>query len=111
MADDDSKKGCGIEGDELMAGPELPGGARPYIRHTPDHQFQAGVMRPVREGEALYDGAFHLEHKDGPIYRVTDLYSKSEATLGHKGPANVTSPAFRENYDNIFGKKVAVGSA
>lgn len=113
MADDDEKPECKIEGDELMAGPELPGGARMYIRHTADHQFHGGIMRPVQEGEPIYEGAFHLEHKEGPIYRVSDLGipPRAPAQEGHKGPAMVTSRAYRENFDLIFGKKATVGQA
>jgi hypothetical protein len=111
MDDDETKKGCQVMGDELMAGPELPGGARPYIRHTADHKITSGIMRPVKEGEMLYDGAFQLEHKEGPIFKVSDVFDSKASAPVNKGPAKVATPAYRSNYDNIFGKKTATGQA
>jgi len=109
MADDDSKKGDCTAHDELIAGPVLPGGVRPFIRHTKDHQICSGIMRPVREGEPLYEGAVHLEHKQGDTYKVTDIFEPpAEATS--KGPAKVNSRAYRANYDAIFGNRT-VGQA
>jgi hypothetical protein len=111
MADDDTKKGCGTTGDELMAGPVLPGGYRPFVRHKADHEIVAGLMRPVKEGEMLHEGAFHLEHKEGDRYKVTDVFDGTKpASLSTKGPAKVATPAYRANYDAIFGKPT-VGQA
>ena len=105
MADDDGKKDST---DELMAGPPLPGGARPYVRHRADHSIQTGIMRPVAEGESLGEGTFTLDHIEGDRYAVQEVFPEQE---GAKGPAKVNSKAFRDNWDTIFGKKVPVGQA
>ncbi len=101
--------------DELVAGPALPDGARPFVRHTADHKIQAGIMRPVVEGEPLYNGAFALEHKEGDLYRVHEVTPhKADAATddgGHKGPARVNSRAYQSGWDAIFGKKATVGQA
>ena len=107
MAEDDTKR-CS-DGDELIAGPELPNGARPFIRHTASHDIESGIMRPVADGEPMYEGAFHLEPKDNGRYRVTDVFGKSEESRA-KGPVRVSTPAYRENWDSIFGKR-PVGQA
>lgn len=110
MADDDGKKDDCTSKDELMAGPPLPGGARPYVRHRADHSIQTGIMRPVAEGESLGEGAFTLEHIEGDRYAVEEVFPE-QASDGSKGPAKVNSKAFRDNWDTIFGKKVSVGQA
>jgi len=95
--------------DELTAGPLLPGGVRPFLRHTADHQIQAGILTPIGEGEPIYEGAVALEHKGGDRYNVTELRPKTD-DQGHKGPARVNSKKYLTNYDAIFGNKT-VGQA
>lgn len=101
----DEKKPC-PDSDVLQAGPELPGGARPFIRHTKDHEIQAGMMTPVREGEPLNGRkVFYLEgrEQDGD-------FDVTEITPG-TGPAKVNSEKFKTGWDRIFGAKPSVGEA
>ena len=89
--------------DSLLAGPQLPNGFHPFVRHRAGHSIQQGYMRPVAEGEPLLDGAFCLEQRgESNVYDVRDEFvmPKTEA----KGPAKVNSAKFRKGWDSIFGK-------
>lgn len=68
------------------------------------------VIKPHKEGAPLLsDGLVRLEETGCPIvYESTSLWegegkeeTKSESSS--KGPAKVNSPAFRANWDQIFG--------
>lgn len=78
-----------------------------------DAPLEAGVVRPMREGEPIHGELVSLSrpeasspvldvkvHYDGrPKARATDTASPA---LPHKGPARVTSEAFREGWDAVF---------
>jgi hypothetical protein len=90
------------EGDSLIAGPQLPGGFHPFVRHRADHRVQAGIMRPVKDGEPLPEGAIFLERRgDSDLYDVKEVFPSSEEKTG--GPAKVNSPAFRDGWSRVFG--------
>lgn len=79
-----------------------------------DAPLEAGVVRPMREGEPIHGELVSLSrpeasspvldvkvHYDGrPKARATDVSQPNE--LPHKGPARVTSEAFREGWDAVF---------
>lgn len=90
-------------GAEIVIGPEVGEGQRLAIRHTEDHQIEAGVIRQVKDGESLPEDSFHVEQIEGNRYK----YTKVE----RPGPARVTTPAYRDGWDRIFGGKQAVGQA
>ena len=115
MADDakNDKPGCPVS-DELIAGPVLPGGVRPFIQHTADHNIMVGTMRQVPEGTPIHpgEGVLALSDKGGGRYDVTTLLEPGEptaaqsgATAGHKGPARVNTKAYQDGWDALFGKK------
>lgn len=108
MGNDDDKNTPCPAGDELLAGPDLGDGVRPFIRHTADHKIETGVMKQAPDGMPLQSGVFHLEHVGGDRYKVADL---SAAVASTKGPAKVNSREYRNNWDGIFGKKQPVGDA
>lgn len=110
MADDEKKGDCST-GDELQAGPELPGGFRPFVRHTADHTIQAGVMKKIEEGEPIYDNALYLKPIEGDRFEVVGTFQKDASSTAKSGPAKVNTKAYRDNWDNIFGKKSTVGQA
>lgn len=99
------------DGDVLKVGPELPGGARPFIRHKKDHEIQTGIITPVREGEALNGrNVFHLESRtQDDDFDVTEI--ATAPTPQGTGPAMVNSEEFKTGWDRIFGSKPAVGEA
>lgn len=82
-------------------------------QRTEDAPLEAGVVRPMREGEPIHGELVSLSrpeasspvldvkvHYDGrPKARAMDTASMA---LPHKGPARVTSEAFREGWDAVF---------
>lgn len=115
MADkDDGNDDCpGQHRDVMHLGPELGEGLRPYIRHRSDCAVETGFLKQAGTGrdEASHcDGIVRLTSTEAPdTFEVETLYERSGA--GHTGPARVSSPAFREGWDRIFGGPKAVGQA
>jgi hypothetical protein len=105
MADD--RKDCPAGSKDLLElGPAVGERERLFVRHLPTHQMQAGVLCTLREGEPLAEGGtlVHLTRRgEGSTYEVQELYSRSEGT--RTGPAMVTSDAYRDNWEGIFGKR------
>jgi hypothetical protein len=83
-------------------------------KRSADAPLEAGVVRPMREGEPISGELVSLEradasapvfdvkvHYDGRPTRATDSRAPTPA-LPHKGPARVTSDAFRAGWDAVF---------
>ncbi len=72
-----------------------------------------GVLAPLRDGQTLAEGTELVtvdtsgESEDG--WRDASTIYTVRATSD--GPAQVATPAYREGYDRIFGKKPTVGLA
>jgi hypothetical protein len=101
MANDEKPK-CSC-GDEITIGPAVADNVHVAVRHTADHEVQAGFVRKIREGESLPDNAFFTECIEGNRYKCTPV--------DHVGPTRVATPAYRDGWDRIFGGKQAVGQA
>lgn len=106
MVDDGNGKGKACpNGDVISMGPDL-GGARPCIRHRPDHTVSVGFIHPVPEGETPGEVIQLRKRGDSNDYDVERV-----ATSGRSGPARVNTDTYRKNYDTIFGVKTPVGEA
>ena len=95
--------------DRIQLGPQVGPDTRLGVRDR-NGRFSPTGLRRVRGGESV-DGAevIHLSEADAEgWHEVTTLYD-GRATEG--GPAQVATPAYREGYDRIFGKKPTVGLA
>jgi len=64
----------------------------------------AGVMVPMVEGQNLMPG---MELVNITARAGEDSVVDLESVFKTKGPAQVASPQYRENYDNIFAKNDA----
>lgn len=91
--------------DEILVGPQIaPDGSCVCLRHTDEHQVGLGVMRPIEDGKPVLNGeVVSLQRIEGDRYAVTTLY--------HAGPSKVSTPAYRDGWDRIFGKEQEVGQA
>ncbi len=93
-----------------------------------DVQIEAGELRPIREGQPLHGEVLKLTPRienarlfDAEVLMPAPLAlsaggpatsdAPSSKTLGHKGPARVTTEAFRTNWDGIFGGRLPTGAA
>ena len=118
MADDDDK-GCPNR-DVMHLGPDIGNGYHPYVRHKSDHGMETGFITARKPGndEAAppCDGIVRLSHTGpGPTFDVESLYERpappTDVAGSHSGPAMVTTEAYRDGWDRIFGGKQAVGQA
>ncbi len=111
-ADGDDKKGCS-GGDFISLGPVISeNGLRPCVYHHEDHSFDTGFIKPVKEGESLSkESVFLRQRGERNEFDVEPVFSESTPTASGKGPARVTSNAFRSGWDNIFGSKAPAGQA
>jgi hypothetical protein len=100
MADDKEDKGF------IVMGPELPNGGRAAVHVDkdgvhPGEMFREGEAPECTEGELT---RVKTEQIAGPLYQVTESEPVGKPSL-------VNSRAYRQNWENIFGKKQDVGEA
>lgn len=114
MADDEKKcgnPGC-ADGETIAVGPHLGQGIVPIMRHRPDHTVEPAMARIVGPGETpTLPNPLYLEHQHDNVFSVKPMSKGGSDSAPSKGPAKVNSPAFKDNWDNIFGKKAPVGQA
>ena len=95
--------------DEIKIGPEIAPGVSLALRRSPDGTVKEVACQPFREGAPLYESSeivtIDREHRDG-WRKLTTRYKAAG-----DGPAQVATPAYRDGYDRIFGKKQKVGLA
>ena len=74
-----------------------------------DDIIEVGEIRPVQEGKPLHGELVKLKPRKehDRLFDVEVLASREElgqpAALGHAGPAQIATDAYRENWDAIFG--------
>lgn len=81
--------------DVAVLGPEVDGGGRLVIRQQGD-QVSAGVLHPLDENRPVTGELVTLSPRGDGSYRVESH---------GKGPAKVSSPGYRQGWDNVFGAK------
>lgn len=105
---DEEKKDCD-GADELIAGPEISEGVRPFVRHMSDHTIVSGVMKTAKDGQPVNGSEMvHLTQIEGNRYGVESIYDASKPD--RVGPSKVVSKKYRDGWDRIFGDKT-VGQA
>jgi len=104
MSNDEKK--CPME-DVVMLGPDLGNGVRAAIRHSSGCDMALGTVMDVKDGQPIPEGAtmMTLEPRENGQhgFKVVNEY--------RHGPVQVATPAYRQNYDRIFGGSQTVGSA
>ena len=74
-----------------------------------DESVSAGEVRPMQEGKPLAEGAeiVRLKARPGcevPAFDVERIYKQESAPARTgKGPAKVSTSAYRSNWETIFG--------
>jgi hypothetical protein len=96
--------------DVVLLGPPTNDGAGVHVIRAREERVEAGELRALQEGRPITGEIVTLEpRKDNPrVCDVRDSYMPPAATtplsLGHKGPANVATDAYRDGWDEVFGK-------
>ena len=100
--------------DVVILGPPTADGAGVHVLRAREEKVEVGELRALEEGRPIVGEIVTLApRKDNPrVCDVKDSYrapSSAGATtalaLAHKGPAKVSTGAYRDGWDEIFGKK------
>ena len=100
----------------LVTGPTEDGEGVRVVRFR-DEAVSVGEVRPLQEGKPLAAGAEIVRLKprsgcDVPAFDVEPIYKHiAEPTRATKGPANVSSSAYRSNWETIFGAPSSIDGA
>jgi hypothetical protein len=105
--------------DVVILGPPTADGAGVHVLRAREETLEAGELRALEEGKPITGEIVTLSpRKDNPrvcdvkdSYRPPSLSAATHKALAHKGPAKVATEAYREGWDEIFGKKPAPPSA
>lgn len=91
--------------DEIRIGPPIAPGVYSAVRRNDEGESVVAIS-PAKDGDPMHPGTeladISHECRDG-WHELRSIYKN--------GPAQVATPAYREGYDRIFGKKPGVGLA
>jgi hypothetical protein len=86
--------------DEIKIGPEVSPGVRAALRRSPDGEVREVAVKIAEEGVPVSPSgelAYIDEGSNDGWHKLISLYKS--------GPAQVSTPAYRDGYDRIFGKQ------
>jgi len=92
--------------DVVLLGPPTADGAGVHVIRAREERIETGELRALQEGKPIVGEVVTLKpRKENPrVCDVADSFS-SEGGRSHKGPARVSSQAYRDGWDEIFGSK------
>jgi hypothetical protein len=100
MADDTNEK----KTDVVLLGPPTPDGEGVRVLRAREERVEAGELRALKEGKPITGEVVSLEpRKENP--RVCDVrtsFSAPKSAGPKKGPAQVASEKYRDNWDEVF---------
>jgi hypothetical protein len=99
MADDAGEK----KADVVVLGPPTPDGEGVRVLRAREERIETGELRALKEGKPITGEVVSLEpRKENP--RVCDVRSSYSppSNAPKKGPAQVASEKYRENWDQVF---------
>lgn len=88
--------------DVVLLGPPTQDGAGVHVLRAREERIETGELRALQEGKPIVGEIVSLRpRKENPrICDVEHSYSPSE----QKGPAQVATKAYRDNWEEIFGE-------
>ncbi len=88
---------------EIGLGPEISDGVRVGVRRQGD-ETQLVSLTTMKDGTSLVPGSEIVDiEEQGGRYMAKTLYKVPLA--GGDGPAQVATPAYRDGWNRVFGKK------
>lgn len=104
MGDDDAAKKQPVPAgtDVVVLGPPTPDGEGVRVIRAREERIETGELRALREGKPITGEVVSLEpRKDNP--QICDVRSSYKPDAeSRKGPAQVATKSYRENWDEIF---------
>lgn len=105
---DDAPKSSPKE-DVVLLGPPTADGGGVHVLRAREERLEAGELRPVEQGKPLQGEIVSLApRKDNP--RICDVKDSYETGAKAKGPAQVATKAYRDNWDEVFAQRPAPSS-
>jgi hypothetical protein len=96
---DDAKKT-----DVVLLGPPTPDGEGVRVLRAREEHIETGELRALKEGKPITGEIVSLEpRKENP--RVCDVKSSYAPSPPKKGPAQVATEKYRENWDEVFASR------
>src|SRR5687767_7563831 len=101
MADDEQSKS-----DVVVLGPPTADGSGVHVLRAREERIETGELRNVEEGRPISGEIVTLApRKENPrICDVKDSY-RAPAEPQQKGPAQVATQAYRDNWDEVFARR------
>ena len=101
MSDDEQKKT-----DVLFVGPPSDDGDGFKVLRRREESLEVGELRSVKEGKPIHGDLVKLTPREGQdrVFDVDVIVPKpaTEGDANKKGPAQVATSAYRENWELIF---------
>lgn len=92
--------------DIVFLGPPTADGAGVHVLRAREERLEAGELRTLQEGRPIAGEVLTLApRKDNPrVCDVRESYAPPTARHASKGPAKVATDAYRDGWDEVFGK-------
>lgn len=104
------KKEAPVSKQQVWMGPEVSSGVRSGVIRRESGDLEAGVLVTPEKKRTLNPGDEYIVSEDAPG-EWCDAETVYRCPRESGGPPQVATPAYREGYDRIFGKKTEVGIA
>lgn len=101
MADEEKKA------DVVVLGPPTPDGEGVRVLRARQEHIETGELRALKEGKPITGEIVSLEpRKENPrVCDVRSSYSAPSTSAPKKGPAQVATEKYRENWDEVFASR------
>lgn len=98
--------------DVVLLGPPTADGGGVHVLRARDERVEAGELRPVQEGKPLAGELVSLLPREGNprVCDVKESFQASALPARSKGPAQVATKAYRDNWDEVFARRPATPS-
>ena len=107
-SDDDKSSPPGGKTDVVLLGPPTADGAGIHVLRARDERIEAVELRSLEEGRPITGEILTLApRKDHPrLWDVKESFTPNAfGTRTTKGPAQVATQAYRDNWDEVFARR------
>lgn len=109
MGDSDTKSSPPAKPDVVLLGPPTADGGGVHVLRAREERLEAGELRALEEGRPISGEVVTLApRKDNPrICDVKESYQPTAtmAAAKPKGPAQVATKTYRDNWDQVFARR------
>ena len=93
--------------DVVVLGPPTTDGEGVHVLRAREERIEAGELRALKEGKPITGEVVSLEpRKENPrVCDVRSSYAAPSTPAPKKGPAQVASEKYRENWDQVFASR------